>query len=94
MKRAVKGSADLLQTLRDIRAVPVIGMMLILGGGVSFFVGSSYQASMPEFAADLGQAKGTTLYFMLLAADSVGAPIASVLLETTRLLRPRASART
>ena len=88
MKRAVRGFADLLQTLRDIRAVPVIGTMLVLGGGASFFVGNSYQASMPEFAADLGQAKGSTLYFMLLAADAVGALIASILLETTRSILP------
>ena len=88
MKRAVKGFADLAQTLRDIRAVPVIGMMLVLGGGVSFFVGNSYQASMPEFAADLGQEKGSALYFMLLAADAVGALTASILLETTRSILP------
>ena len=87
-KRAVRGLADIIQTLRDIRVVPVIGVMLILGGGASFFVGNSYQASMPEFARDLGHGKGSLLYFMLLAADAAGALTAGFLLETTRSLLP------
>jgi MFS family permease len=87
-KRAVRGLADIIQTLRDIRVVPVIGVMLILGGGASFFVGNSYQASMPEFARDLGHGKGSALYFMLLAADAAGALTAGFLLETTRSLLP------
>ena len=88
LKRAMRGLADIVQTIRDIRVVPVIGVMLVLGGGASFFVGNSYQASMPEFARDLGQERGNVLYFMLLAADAAGALIASVLLETARRLLP------
>jgi MFS family permease len=88
MKRAVRGLADIVQTLRDIRTVPVIGIMLVLAGGASFFVGNSYQASMPEFATDLGHGKGSALYFMLLAADAAGALAAGVLLETSRTLLP------
>ncbi len=88
MKRAVRGLADIVQTVRDIRGVPVIGAMLVLGGGASFFVGNSYQAAMPEFAHDLGQDKGSVLYFMLLAADAAGALIAGLLLELSRGLLP------
>jgi hypothetical protein len=88
MKRAVRRFADIVQTLREIRAVPVIGAMLVLAGGASFFVGNSYQASMPEFAADLGQGKGSAMYFMLFAADAAGALAAGVLLETSRKLLP------
>jgi MFS family permease len=88
MKRAVRGLADIVQTLRDLRGVPVIGTMLLLGGSASFFIGNSYQASMPEFAADLGHAKGTLLYFVLLAADAAGALTAGYLLETSRRLLP------
>lgn len=88
LKRAVRGVADIVQTLKDIRVVPVIGIMMVLGGGASFFVGNSYQASMPEFAKDLGQQRGNVLYFMLLAADAAGALLASVLLETSRKLLP------
>lgn len=84
MKRAVRGLADIVQTIREIRVVPVIGMMLVLGGGASFFIGNSYQASMPEFAGDLGQGRGSVLYFLLLAADAAGALTASYLLERSR----------
>jgi hypothetical protein len=88
MKRAVRGLADIVQTIRDIRTVPVIGIMLVLGGGASFFIGNSYQASMPEFARDMGFSRGETLYFVLLAADAAGALLAGVLLEATRRLLP------
>jgi MFS family permease len=88
MKRAVRGFADIVQTLRDIRTVPVIGIMLVLAGGASFFVGNSYQASMPEFATDLGHGRGSVLYFTLLAADAAGALTAGVMLETSRTLLP------
>ncbi|MEO8550161.1 MAG: MFS transporter, partial [Kofleriaceae bacterium] len=88
MKRAVRGLHDILQTLRDIRTVPVIGTMLVLGGGASFFIGNSYQASMPEFATDLGHGKGTALYFVLLAADAAGALTAGFMLELSRTLLP------
>jgi MFS family permease len=86
--RAVRGIADIVQTIRDIRPVPVLASMLLLAGGVSFFVGSSYQASMPEFATDLGHGKGSVLYFMLLAADAAGALTAGIMLETSRRLLP------
>jgi len=88
MKRAVRGFADIVQTVRDIKHVPVIGAMLVLGGGASFFIGNSYQASMPEFAGDLGHAKGSALYFVLLASDAAGALTAGVLLEKARRLLP------
>jgi MFS family permease len=87
-RRAVKGLDDIIRTMRDIRGVPVIVTMLVLGGAASFFVGNSYQASMPELARDLGHGKGTALYFMLLAADAAGATTAGLLLETTRSLLP------
>jgi MFS family permease len=88
MKRAVRGLADIVQTLRDIRGVPMIGAMLVLGGGASFFIGNSYQAAMPEFARDLGQDKDSVLYFMLLAADAAGALTAGLLLEASRSWLP------
>jgi MFS family permease len=88
LKRAVRGFADIVQTLRDIRTAPVIGSMLVLAGGASFFIGNSYQAAMPEFATDLGHGEGSVTYFMLLAADAAGALTAGVLLETSRKLLP------
>ena len=88
MKRAVRGLADILQTIRDVRGVPVMGAMLVLAGSASFFIGSGYGALMPAFAIDLGHGDQGALYSMLLGADAAGALTAGVLLETTRgLLR-------
>ena len=88
--RAVRGFADIVQTLRDIRAVPVIGSMVLLAGAASFFVGNSYQAQMPGFAHDLGHGDPGIAYSSLLGADAAGALIAGILLETSgRLFQAR-----
>ena len=84
LKRPVRGLADILQTIRDVRGVPVIGTMLVLAGGASFFIGNSYQAQMPRFASDLGHGDQGVLYSMLLGADAAGALTAGFLLESTR----------
>ena len=81
-KRAVRGLADVLATVREVRGIPVLVAMILLAGGASFFVGNSYQAQMPAFAADLGHGNPGTAYSVLLAADAAGALIAGVLLET------------
>jgi hypothetical protein len=80
-KRAVRGVADIVQTIRDVRHVPVLGTMILLAGGASFFIGNSYQAQMPGFATDLGHGDPGTSYSMLLAADAAGALVAGFLLE-------------
>lgn len=80
-KRAVRGLVDILQTVRDVRGLPVVATMTLLGGCASFFVGNSYQAQMPGFAHDLGSTKADATYSMLLAADAAGALVAGVLLE-------------
>jgi MFS family permease len=83
-RRAVRGFADIMQTLRDVRSVPVMAAMLMLAGGASFFIGSGYGALMPAFASDLGHGDQGALYSMLLGADAAGALTAGVVLETTR----------
>jgi len=92
-KRAVRGLADIVQTIRDVRRVPVIGTMILLAGGASFFIGNSYQAQMPGFANDLGHGDPGTSYSMLLAADAAGALVAGFLLEIRggNLLKTQAS---
>ena len=82
-QRAVRGFADIVQTLRDIRPVPVIGSMVLLAGAASFFVGNSYQAQMPGFARDLGHGDPGVAYTSLLGADAAGALLAGILLETS-----------
>src|SRR5579862_6808634 len=49
--RAVRGLVDIVQTIRDVAAHPVIVSMTLLAGLSSFFVGNAYNAQMPGFAA-------------------------------------------
>ena len=77
-----------MQTIRDVRPVPVIGSMLVLAGAASFFIGNSYQAQMPTFAVDLGHGKGDLFYSLLLGADAAGALTAGILFETNRNVMP------
>jgi MFS family permease len=86
-KRAVRGLADIVQTMRDIAGHPVIITMTVLSGGASFFVGNAYNAQMPGFAHDLGHGDPGVSYSMLLAADAAGALIAGFLLEGRGLLK-------
>ena len=52
--RAVRGIADIVETIQAARRIPVLWGMILLAGGASFFIGNSYQAQMPSFAVDLG----------------------------------------
>jgi len=90
--RAVKGFADIVQTMRDVSGNRLLVSMMLLAGAGSFFIGNSYQAQMPGFAHDLGHGDPGFSYSMLLAADASGAMLAGFLLE--RLNRLRSSPRT
>ncbi|MDB4975153.1 MAG: hypothetical protein JWN48_3494 [Myxococcaceae bacterium] len=91
-KRAVRGLADIVHTMREVRRLPVVLAMTLLAGCASFFVGNSYQAQMPGFAHDLGRAKADVTYSILLAADAAGALLAGFLLERrTGALKTRPS---
>lgn len=87
-KRAVRGFADIVQTLRDVRELPVVAAMVLLAGAASFFIGNSYHAQMPGFAHDLGHGDPGLTYTLLLGADAAGALLAGVLLETRGTLLP------
>jgi len=89
VRRAMRGFADIVQTIRDVAGNRTLVSMIALAGGYSLLVGNAYQAQMPEFARDLGHGDAGPLYSMLLAADATGAFIAGVLLETRGLLQPR-----
>lgn len=82
--RAVRGLSDVIETFRAVRTIPVLFGMIVLAGAASFFVGNSYQAQMPAFAADLGHGDPGTAYSALLGADAAGALLGGVLLETNR----------
>ncbi|HEY8926123.1 MAG TPA: MFS transporter [Polyangia bacterium] len=92
LRRAVRGLADIVQTIRDVRGIPVLIVMILLAGGASFFVGNSYQAQMPGFAHDLGHGDPGTSYSALLAADAAGALVAGFLLESRGGLLPTSAA--
>ncbi|SNS87356.1 Predicted arabinose efflux permease, MFS family [Noviherbaspirillum humi] len=80
-RRAVRGLRDIVQTIADIRHDRLLVSMILLAGGGSFFIGNSYQAQMPNFAADLGHGDVSATYSMLLAADAAGALCAGLWLE-------------
>ncbi len=86
-RRAVKGLADIVRTIRDVRSLPAIVTMIALAGGASFLIGNSYQAQMPNFAHDLGHGDPGVSYSALLAADAAGALVAGFALESVGLLR-------
>ena len=89
-RRAVRGLADIVQTIREVRRVPILSLMIALSGSASFFVASGYPAQMPSFAQDLGHGDPGTAYTMLLAADASGALVAGILLEAAgKLFQPR-----
>jgi MFS family permease len=92
-RRAVRGFADIVQTVRDIAHDKVVVSMTLLAGAASFFVGNSYHAQMPGFATDLGHGDPGTSYSMLLAADAAGALVAGFMLEGRGWLptRPRSA---
>jgi MFS family permease len=89
-RRAVRGLADIVQTIRDIAGHRVIVSMTLLGGCASFFVGNAYNAQMPGFALDLGHGDPGVAYSALLAADAAGALLAGVLLESRAVLAAKA----
>ncbi len=88
VQRAVRGLADIIQTMRDIAGNRAIVLATSLAGIAAFFVGNAYQAQMPGFAHDLGHGDPGMSYFMLLAADACGAVVAGIVLESMSLLRP------
>src|SRR5262245_50565665 len=85
-RRAVRGFADIVQTMRDIAKHPVIVSMTLLAGFSSLLVGNAYNAQMPGFAQDLGHGDPGVAYSMLLAADAAGAMLAGFVLEGRGLL--------
>jgi MFS family permease len=81
-RTAVRGLKDVLGTLREIANRPAIVAMSLLAAAASAFIGSGYQAQMPNFAVDLGHGNPGAAYSVLLAADAAGALTGGFLLET------------
>lgn len=88
--RARISPLEALGVLRQVTGQPVLISMVLLGGLSSFLIGSGIQPQMPEFAIDLGVGQAGIGYGMLLAANSAGAVLGGIVLETTHMLRPSA----
>jgi MFS family permease len=88
-RRAVRGLADIVNAMREVRQHTVIVSMTVLAGAASFFVGNAYSSQMPGFAAELGHGDPGVSYSMLLAADAAGGLLAGLALEGRNILPPR-----
>jgi len=86
-RRALSWS-DAFNVVREVSGNRPIITMVVLGGCVSFFVGSAFQATMPEFAHDLGTEKADFAYSALLGANAAGAVVGGFLLEGRGWLPP------
>src|SRR4051812_24962866 len=85
---AVRGLADIVQTIRDIGTQRILTSMTLLAGLTSFMIGNAYNAQMPGFADDLGHGDPGMSYSVLLAADAAGALLAGIALEAWGRLKP------
>jgi MFS family permease len=79
---------DAIRVLREVVTQPILITMVLLGGISSFLIGSGIQPQMPEFAIDLGLNQAGVGYGMLLAANSAGAVLGGIILESTHWLKP------
>ena len=66
--------------------------MIALGGAASLLVGNAFQASMPEFAHDLGTEKADFAYSALLAANAAGSVFGGFVLDGKQWLPPTVKA--
>jgi MFS family permease len=78
--------------LAEVRTEPRILRMIVLAGATSLFVGSAFQAQMPEFAHHHGSDEADVWYSVLFGANAAGAVIGALLLESVTALRGGARA--
>jgi MFS family permease len=82
---------DAFEIVREASGNRAIVTMIALAGCVSFLVGTAFQATMPEFAHDLGTEKADLAYSALLGANAAGAVAGGFMLEGRGWLPPRVS---
>jgi MFS family permease len=81
---------DAIVVFREVAGDRTIASMILLAGLSSLFVGTAFQAQMPEYAHDLGADDAGLAYSALLGANAAGAVVGGILLEGKGLLQPRA----
>ncbi len=83
---------DAFAVLREVAQHRSIVTMIVLGGAASLFVGNAFQASMPEFAHDLGTDKADFAYSALLAANAAGSVFGGFVLDGKQWVPPTVKA--
>ncbi len=78
--------------LAEVRCEPRIIRMIVLAGATSFFVGTAFQAQMPEYAHHHGSEEADVWYSVLFGANAAGAVIGAVILESVAVLQGGARA--
>ena len=84
--------AEVRRVLANVASEPRIIRMIVLAGATSFFVGTAFQAQMPEFAHHHGSEEADVWYSVLFGANAAGAVIGAVLLESIPALQGGARA--
>ncbi len=79
---------DAISLLKETAQNRPIVTMIVLGGAASLFVGNAFQATMPEFAHDLGTEKADLAYSALLAANAAGSVVGGFALDGKEWLPP------
>jgi MFS family permease len=87
----LRGFGDVIAVARVVLGNRLLLSMTLLAGCASLLVGNAYHAQMPQFAQDFGHSNADFTYSMLFAADALGALVAGLILESRRLLPPKAS---
>jgi MFS family permease len=87
------GLGDARRLLAEVRSDPRIVRMIVLAGATAFFVGTAFQAQMPEYAHHHGSEEADVWYSVLFGANAAGAVIGALLLESFTVFRggPRAA---
>jgi predicted MFS family arabinose efflux permease len=86
--------AETRQLLAEVRSEPRIIRMIVLAGATSLFVGTAFQAQMPEYAHHHGSEEADVWYGVLFGANAAGAVIGALLLETLTVFQGGARAAT
>src|SRR6185503_4052592 len=81
-RQARLGLAGAGRLLAEVRSEPRIIRMILLAGATSFFVGTAFQAQMPEYAHHHGSEDADVWYSVLFGANAAGAVIGAIVLET------------
>jgi len=84
--------AETRRLLSEVRSEPRILRMIVLAGATSLFVGTAFQAQMPEYAHHHGSEEADVWYGVLFGANAAGAVIGALLLESVTILQGGARA--